>query len=286
MSKKTGLGKGLDALFSESMLQPEEEENVLKDGEEIVKSIKIIDIEPNRDQPRKIFDNESLEELAESIKRYGIIQPIIVNKKDNYYAIVAGERRWRAAKKAGLTEIPCIIRDDDERKNKEIALIENIQREDLNPIDKARGFRQLMDEYGMTQQQLSDTIGISRSGIANTVRILNLDPRVIKLAEEGKLTEGQCRSLMAIQDPEKQYAAAMVIVEKGESVRDIERKVKNKKNVQKVDPRYDAIFRDIEDSFQGFFGTKVKLDAKKRSGRIIIQYSSNEDLERILGLIK
>ena len=286
MSKKTGLGKGLDALFSESMLQPEEEENVLKDGEEIVKSIKIIDIEPNRDQPRKIFDNESLEELAESIKRYGIIQPIIVNKKDNYYAIVAGERRWRAAKKAGLTEIPCIIRDDDERKNKEIALIENIQREDLNPIDKARGFRQLMDEYGMTQQQLSDTIGISRSGIANTVRILNLDPRVIKLAEEGKLTEGHCRSLMAIQDPEKQYAAAMVIVENGESVRDIERKVKNKKNVQKVDPRYDAIFRDIEDSFQGFFGTKVKLDAKKRSGRIIIQYSSNEDLERILGLIK
>ena len=140
MAKKTGLGKGLDALFSESMLQPEEEENVLKDGEEIVKSIKIIDIEPNRDQPRKIFDNESLEELAESIKRYGIIQPIIVNKKDNYYAIVAGERRWRAAKKAGLTEIPCIIRDDDERKNKEIALIENIQREDLNPIDKARGF--------------------------------------------------------------------------------------------------------------------------------------------------
>ena len=286
MAKKTGLGKGLDALFSESMLQPEEEENVLKDGEEIVKSIKIIDIEPNRDQPRKIFDNESLEELAESIKRYGIIQPIIVNKKDNYYAIVAGERRWRAAKKAGLTEIPCIIRDDDERKNKEIALIENIQREDLNPIDKARGFRQLMDEYGMTQQQLSDTIGISRSGIANTVRILNLDPRVIKLAEEGKLAEGHCRSLMAIQDPEKQYAAAMVIVEKGESVRDIERKVKNKKNVQKVDPRYDAIFRDIEDSFQGFFGTKVKLDAKKRSGRIIIQYSSNEDLERILGLIK
>ena len=284
MAKKTGLGKGLDALFSDNLLQEEEEK--LKNGEEIVKKIKIIEIEPNRNQPRKIFDNETLEELAESIKKYGIIQPIIVNKRDDYYEIVAGERRWRAAKKAGLTEMPCIVRENDERKNKEIALIENIQREDLNPIDKARGFRQLMDEYGMTQQQLSDTIGLSRSGIANTVRILNLDARVIKLAEEGKLTEGHCRSLMCFQDPEKQYQAALKIIEKGETVRDIEQTVKNQKKAQKIDPKYDAIFRDIEDSFQGFFGTKVRLDAKKRSGRIIIQYSSNEDLERILNLIK
>ena len=285
MAKKTGLGKGLDALFSDNLLK-DEEEIELKDGEEIVKSIKIIEIEPNRNQPRRIFDNETLEELAESIKRYGIIQPIIVNKKDDYYEIVAGERRWRAAKKAGLTTMPCIVRGDDEKKNKEIALIENIQREDLNPIDKARGFRQLMDEYGMTQQQLSDTIGLSRSGIANTVRILNLDKRVIKLAEEGKLTEGHCRSLMSIQDPDKQYAAAQKIIEKGETVRDIEQTVKNNKKAQKIDPKYHAIFRDIEDSFQDFFGTKVKLDAKRRSGRIIIQYSSNEDLERILNLIK
>ena len=286
MAKKTGLGKGLDALFADNNLLQEEEENKIKDGEEIVKKIKIIEIEPNRDQPRKIFDNETLEELAESIKKYGVIQPIIVNKKDDYYEIVAGERRWRAAKKAGLTEMPCIVRDDDERRNREIALIENIQREDLNPIDKARGFRQLMDEYGMTQQQLSDTIGISRSGIANTVRILNLDARVIRLAEEGKLTEGHCRSLMSIQDPDKQYQAALKIIEKGETVRDIEQTVKNQKKAQRLDPKYDAIFRDIEDSFQGFFGTKVKLDAKKRSGRIIINYSSNEDLERILNLIK
>ena len=288
MAKKTGLGKGLDALFADtSILDNKEEDKIdIKEGEEIVKKIKIIDIEPNRNQPRKIFDNETLEELAESIKKYGVIQPIIVNKKDDYYEIVAGERRWRASKKAGLTEMPCIIRNDDERRNKEIALIENIQREDLNPIDKARGFRQLMDEYGMTQQQLSDTIGVSRSGIANTVRILNLDPRVIRLAEEGKLTEGHCRSLMVIQDPEKQLAAALKIIEKGETVRDIEQTVKNQKKAQKIDPKYHAIFRDIEDSFQGFFGTKVKLDAKKRSGRIIIQYSSNEDLERILNLIK
>ncbi len=287
MAKMTGLGKGLNALFTDTnILEDKNSEVELKEGEELVKSIKLIEIEPNRNQPRKQFDNESLEELSESIKRYGVIQPIIVNKKDDYYEIVAGERRWRAAKKAGLSEMPCIIRDNDERRNKEIALIENIQREDLNPIDKARGFRQLMDEYGMTQQQLSDTLGISRSGIANTVRILNLDERVLKLAEEGKITEGHCRSLMCIQEPDKQYQAALKIIEKGETVRDIEQTVKNNKKAQKIDPKYHAIFQDIEDSFQGFFGTKVKLEAKKRSGRIIIQYSSNEELERILELIK
>lgn len=287
MAKKTGLGKGLDALFADNSLFQEEENSVeLKDGEEIVKSIKIIEIEPNRDQPRKRFDNESLDELAESIKRYGVIQPIIVNKKDDYYEIIAGERRWRAAKRAGLSEMPCIVRGNDERINKEIALIENIQREDLNPIDKARGFKQLVEEYGMTHQALSETLGISRSSISNAIRLLNLDKRVMELAQEGKLTEGHCRSLMSIQDPEKQYKAALKIIEEGQSVRDIEDKVKNNKKAQKMDPKYAAVFRDIEGSFQSFFGTKVKLDAKKRSGRIIIQYSSNEDLERILDLIK
>lgn len=289
MAKKmTGLGKGLDALFGDSSIDEEEEVlegEQLKEGEEKVQKIKIIEIEPNKEQPRRTFKNESIEELAESIKRYGIIQPIIVTKKDNYYEIVAGERRWRASKKAGLTEIPCIVRDDEERKNKEIALIENIQREDLNPIEKAQSFRKLMDEYGMTQQQLSETMGISRSALANTVRLLNLDTRVLELALQGKLTEGHCRSLMCYDDGEKQYSAAMQIIEKGETVRDIERKVKNKKKVQKVEPKYDVIYKDIENSFQGFFGTKVKLDAGKRSGKIIIQYSSNEDLERILELI-
>ncbi len=288
MAKMTGLGKGLDALFGENSINEEETEQIkkeLKDGEEIVQKIKVIEIEPNKNQPRRVFNNESIEELSESIKRYGIIQPIIVTKKDNYYEIVAGERRWRASKKAGLTEIPCIVREDEEKKNKEIALIENIQREDLNPIEKARSFRQLMDEYGMTQQQLSETIGISRSALANTVRLLNLDQRVIDLTLQGKLTEGHCRSLMCFEDMDKQYEAAIQIIEKGETVRDIERKVKNKKKTQKVEKKYDAIFKDIENSFQGFFGTKVKLDAGKRSGKIIIQYTSNEDLERILDII-
>ena len=283
--KKTGLGKGLDALFSDNLFV--NEQNNTEDLSEKIHKIKVIEIEPNRDQPRRSFDEEALDELANSIKTYGVLQPIIVNKKDNYYEIVAGERRWRAAKKAGLSEMPCIIKDDiTEKSNKEIALIENLQRVDLNPIDKAKGLKELIDDYGMTQKELADSIGISRSNIANSVRLLNLDPRVIELAQDGKLTEGHCRNLVMIEDPEKQYKSALDIIKKGESVRDIERRVKNKKVAENHDPRLEAIYRDIEDSFQGFFGTKVKLDAKKKSGKIIIQYSSYDDLERILGLIR
>lgn len=286
MVKKTGLGKGLEALFNENQLTKEEEMK-LENGEEIVQNLKLIDIEPNRDQPRRTFNSESLEELATSIKRYGVIQPIIVTKMDNYYQIVAGERRWRAAKKAGLMEIPCLVRDSTERKNREIALIENIQREDLNPIDKALGFRQLIEEYGMTQQELSDTVGIGRSTLANNLRILNLDERVQNLAREGNISEGHCRQLLCYEDPDKQYKMALKIIETGDSVRDIERKVRNKKAVEKQkDKKYEAIYRDIEDTFQSFFGTKVKLDAKQKSGKIIIKYSSNEELERILELIR
>ena len=284
--KKTGLGKGLEALFSENQLTKEEEKK-LKDGEEIVQSIKVIEIEPNRNQPRRNFPVESIEELAKSVERYGVIQPIIVTKQDGYYEIVAGERRWRAAKKAGLKEMPCIVRENDSRTNKEIALIENIQREDLNPIDKARGFRQLLDEYGMTQQQLADTIGLNRSTVTNVLRLLNLDERVMQLAIEGKISETHCRSLLAYTEPDEQYEMALRIIEKGESVNDLEKRVQAKKKVPKKDEaRREAICRDIEDSFQSFFGTKVKLNAGKRSGKIIIQYSTNDELERILGLIK
>lgn len=284
--KKTGLGKGLEALFSENQLTKEEEKK-LKEGEEIVQSVKIIEIEPNKSQPRRSFPAESIEELAKSIEKYGVIQPIIVTKQDGYYEIVAGERRWRAAKKAGLKEMPCIVRDNDSRTNKEIALIENIQREDLNPIDKARGFRQLLDDYGMTQQQLADTIGLNRSTVTNVLRLLNLDKRVMQLAIEGKISETHCRSLLAYTEPDEQYEMALRIIEKGESVNDLEKRVQAKKKVPKKDEaRREAICRDIEDSFQSFFGTKVKLNAGKRSGKIIIQYSTNEELERILGLIK
>lgn len=280
MTKKTGLGKGLDALFTSNIIDEE-----IKEGEKVL-NLKIIDVEPNRDQPRKHFDEEALEELSESIKRYGLIQPIIVTKKDKYYEIIAGERRWRACKKAGLTEIPAIVREDDERKNKEIALIENIQREDLNAVEKATGIKLLMEEYNITQQQVAEMLGKSRSSIANTVRILNLDPRVLELAKEGKLTEGHCRALLAITDNDKQYNMALRMLERGASVNEIEKRVQSKKKQKDKSDKYEAIYRDIEDSFQSFFGTKVRLDAKKRSGKIIIQYSTNEDLERILELIK
>lgn len=283
MAKKTGLGKGLDALFSSPILEEKIESNEAVDQ---VKYLKINEIEPNKEQARKIFDEEAIEELSNSIKEYGVIQPIVVAKKENYYEIIAGERRWRASKKAGLETIPVIVKDDNIQRNKEISLIENIQREDLNPIEKARGIKQLMDEYDLTQQRVADILGKSRSAIANSVRILNLDERVINLALEGKLTEGHCRSLMSITDPEKQYEVAVQIIEKGDSVREVEKKVKVRKKAPKKVERYAPIYRDIEDSFQTFFGTKVKLDAGERKGKIIIQYSSNDDLERILGLIK
>lgn len=168
MAKKTGLGRGLDALFSDTIKEPEIEEVT----GEIVQNIKITKIEPDKEQPRKRFDEEKLDELANSIKQYGVIQPIIVTLKDDYYQIIAGERRWRAAKKAGLTEIPCLVRTKTEQENREIALIENIQRENLNPIEKAKGLRRLLDDYGLTQQELADKLGMSRSGLTNNVRIL------------------------------------------------------------------------------------------------------------------
>ena len=286
MAKKTGLGKGLDALFSDNSYKKMEDPL----DEEVVQQIKITEIEPNADQPRKKFDGDKLEELASSIKRYGVIQPIIVMPKDGYYQIVAGERRWRAAKKAGLTEMPCLVRTKTEQENREIALIENIQRENLNPIEKARGLRRLLDDYGLSQQQLADKLGMSRSGLTNNVRILNLDPRVIDLVLEHNFSERQCRELMRVQDPDKQYKLALGVVENGDNYDDLVRKIDNDQKLPKRDKekaqRYQAIYRDIEDSFQGFFGTKVKLEAGKRKGKIVIEYSSNDDLERILHLIK
>ena len=283
MPKKTGLGKGLDALFGPV---PEEEKQKEND---VLKNLKITEVEPNRNQPRKNFNQEALEELAESIKEYGLIQPIIVTEKEGYYSIIAGERRWRACKLAGLEEIPVIVREDDEKKNNEIALIENIQREDLNPFEKALGIKNLMNAYDLTQEEVAKKLGKSRSAIANTIRVLNLEPRVLELAKQGKLTEGHCKGLLAITDPEKQYMMALDIIERGSTVREIEQRNKkiNQKQLSKEDlKRANILYRDIENTFQGFFGTKVKLDPGKKKGKIIIEYASNEDLERILNLMK
>ena len=283
MPKKTGLGKGLDALFGPV---PEEEQQKEND---VLKNLKITEVEPNRNQPRKNFNQEALEELAESIKEYGLIQPIIVTEKEGYYSIIAGERRWRACKLAGLDEIPVIVREDDEKKNNEIALIENIQREDLNPFEKALGIKNLMNTYGLTQEEVAKKLGKSRSAVANTIRVLNLEPRVLEFAKQGKLTEGHCKALLSITDPEKQYMMAVDMIERGTTVREIEQRNKriNQKQLSKEDlKRVNILYRDIENTFQVFFGTKVKLDPGKKKGKIIIEYASNDDLERILKLMK
>ena len=279
-----GLGRGLDALFAESSVLKEMKQT--ENNSENIKNIKLIEIEPNTTQARKKFNEDTLNELAESIKTYGVLQPIIVEQKKDYYSIIAGERRWRAAKIAGLTEIPCLIRNEDEQRVKEISLIENIQRENLNPIEKALGYKELIDNYNLKQQELADKLGINRTAVTNTLRILNLDKRVMELAIEGKLSEGHCRSLLGITDPDKQYKVALRIIEKGQSVKELEKSMKNRKTIKEVTAKYEPLYREIEDSFQSFFGTKVKLTPKKRSGRIVIEYNSNDDLERLLDLVK
>ncbi len=279
MAKMTGLGKGLDALFGPVPEEEQQQEN------DTLKNLKVTDIEPNRDQPRKKFDQESLEELAESIKEYGLIQPIVVTKKDSYYSIIAGERRWRASKIAGLKDIPAIIREDNEQINSEISLIENMQREDLNPVEKAMGIKTLIDSYGMSQEEVAKKLGKGRSTIANWVRVLNLEPRVLDMAKEGKITEGYCKALLAITDPEKQYQTALQMIERGATVRQVEKRAKIKETKEEQQ-RNHILYKSIEDNFQSFFGTKVRLDAGRKRGKIIIEYTSNDDLERILGLIQ
>ena len=296
--KKMGLGRGLNTLIPKAPIVDEEDvEQVKKKVSRSSKSKKkaepekeltlpIDKIEPNPDQPRNQFDEDTLQELSDSIKQYGMLQPILVTPKDDFYEIIAGERRWRAAKLAGLEEIPAIIREDDEQKNREIALIENIQREDLNPYEKALGIRNLMDKYGLTQEEVSKRIGKSRSAVSNTVRILNLAPDVLELVKEGKLSEGHCKALAAITDQKRQYEMAIRMIERGESVRQAEQKNLRAKKEKYLDPKYKMLYDDIEDRFQGFFGTKVKLDQGKRKGKIIIEYNGNSDLERILDLLK
>ena len=291
MGKSSGLGKGLDALFAapitlDGFNDEDKKDNDVDIGGEIVKFIKLTKIEPNTNQARKKFNQESLKELAESIKNYGVLQPIIVEDKGDFYKIIAGERRWRASKLAGLEEIPCLIRNEDEQKNKEISLIENIQRENLNPIEKALGYKELIDNYNLRQQDLADKLGISRTYVTNTLRILNLDKRVIELALDGKLTEGHCKALMAITDLNKQFEMAKNIIETGGTVADIERSLKNSSKTVKKAQKNEAIYRNIENDFEKFFGSKVKLKAGPRSGKIIISYSSNEELERLLEMVK
>ena len=286
-NKKKALGKGLEQLFSNTVIDFDNfEEKIQEENKNDVTEINIDDIRSNPYQPRKTFDTNTLNELAKSIEEYGVVQPVIVKKSIKGYELIAGERRTKAAKIAGLKKIPAIIKDFDDQEMMEIALIENIQREDLNPYEKALGIRSLMDKYGMTQEEVSKKIGKSRSSVSNTVRVLYLTPDVLELVKQGKLSEGHCKALAGISDPKRQYEAAIRMIEKGESVRQAESKNRITKREKKLDPKYKYLYEDIEDKFQGFFGTKVKLDQGKRKGKIIIEYNGNSDLERILDLLK
>lgn len=291
MASKGGLGKGLEALFPSNvdidnlgMANAKKENRVVE--------LKLNEIEPDTNQPRKSFDDEKLQELAESIKEHGVIQPIIVAKKEDYYQIVAGERRWRASKKLGLKTIPAIVREYDEKKVREVSLIENIQRQNLNPLETAKAIRELMEVHHMTQEDIAKTLGKSRSSIANTLRVLNLDERVQEMIELGQISEGHARTLASIDSPTKQYKLALDIINMDLSVRDAENYAKAKKEgkpVKKKDVKkgkLEIICQDIENEMKKVLGTKVTLKPTTKSkGKIIIEYFSQEELERILEIM-
>lgn len=273
---KKGLGKGLGALI---------EENVQEEAG--IREVKLNEIEPNIGQPRKKFDDDKLLQLAESIKEHGIVQPIIVRKEKDIYRIVAGERRWRAARLAGLEQVPVIIKEISNRQVMEIALIENIQREDLNPIEEAEAFERLLKEFEMTQEDLSRTVGRSRSAIANSIRLLHLCDKVKEYVVTGELSSGHARALIPIEDRDVQLLFAKEIIEKNLTVRETEALVKRyfaKKPEQKVQKKNEQLL-EIEERLKNVFGTKVQLISGNKKGKIMIEYYSNDELDRILELV-
>lgn len=272
---KRGLGKGLDALFiSDTTLEAK------TDGDQIV-SLRITEVEPNSAQPRKTFVPEQLEELAASVREHGIIQPIVVSKNEKgFYTIIAGERRWRAARMANLKEIPAIIREYDGKTASEVALIENLQRENLNPMEEADGFRNLMDMYGMTQEEISEKIGKSRSAVANALRLLALKEPVRKLVREGKLSAGHARTLLAAADAD-QIALAEKVIEEGLSVRELERLVSLKRPAKKAPVKYTAEIRSLEETLAKRMGTKIRISGNAKKGKIEISYNDAEEFDRI-----
>lgn len=289
MENKKGLGRGLGSLLGILDDEPKEvkkdESGRIKeiDGERVSDiDIKLIDVNPN--QPRKNFEPTALKELSDSIKLHGVIQPIIVNKTGDRYIIVAGERRFRASKLAGLKSVPAIVKNYTEQQVKEVSLLENIQREDLNPVEVANAMRELLEIYGWTQDVLADRLGKSRPAIANTLRLLTLQPEVLALIESGKLSAGHARSLVVVTDPETQVKLAKLAVTKKVTVRDLEKAVKQLSNPQpkkvKVEPS--AELKDLIDLMQHKFATKVSFMGNDKKGRIYIDYYSNDDLERIL----
>lgn len=258
-------------------------------GERMMKLSLIV---PNSAQPRKKFDEEQLQELSESIKKYGVLQPLLVQEKEQYYEIIAGERRWRAAALAGLQEVPVVVRDYDKQRTREVALIENLQREDLNPVEEAMAYQQLMEEFHLTQEEIAEKVAKSRTAITNTVRLLKLDPRVLDLLVEGGISSGHARALLALENGDLQMEAARKIMVEGLSVRNVERLVKKlakpEEEKKKEPVREDSfIYHDLEERMKTIMGTKVSINRKdKNKGRIEIEYYSSEELERLVDLIE
>ena len=294
MKPTRGLGKGLSALFSEteedygkSLLFDEKDE----DNGQTVSEIDIGLIFANPNQPRKVFDETALNELASSISKHGVIMPIIVNKSGDRYMIIAGERRFRASKIAGLSKVPVIVKTYDERQIKEISLIENLQREDLNPIEAATAMRSLMNDYGMTQEDLADRIGKSRPAIANTLRLLTLSQEVIKMVANGELSAGHARALISVPSAD-QLKIAQAVTKEGLSVRDVEKKVKEyfappeEKIKKKVKMELSLEMKELIGDMQRVFGTKVNAIGNDKKGRIYIDYYSRDDLDRLSDLIE
>ena len=288
-----GLGRGIANLI----LEPEEENVVVKEvvKEVVVKEpaetkVRLSQIEPNREQPRKMFDEDALIELSESIKQYGVLQPLLVQKKDNYYEIIAGERRWRAAKLAGVKEVPVIIKDYSTQEVMEIALIENIQREDLNPIEEAQAYQRLIKEYNLKQDEVAEKVSKSRAAITNSLRLLKLDERVQEMVMEGKLSNGHARTIIGIEDGEKQYQIAQKIFDEKLSVRETEKLMRDLSKPEKQPkqkPENDFVYRDIEEKMNKIMGTKVVIKNKDNNkGKIEIEYYSQAELERIYEILK
>lgn len=310
MAKRTGLGKGLGAIFGDEVMEsaaeeqeakhqakskkaqePEKKEEDSDIGRELM--VKVTSIEPNREQPRKDFNEEAMGELAESMKVYGVLQPLLVQKKGDYYEIIAGERRWRAAKLAGLKEVPVVIREYTKQQTMEIALIENVQREDLNAIEEAKAYQRLIQEFELKQEEIAARVGKSRVTITNSMRLLKLDERVQEMLIQNQITGGHARALLTVEDGELQYKLAGKIIAENLSVREIEKivkslsKKKNPKEKNVEDESLTLIFRDLEERMKSAMGTKVSINRKdKNKGRVEIEYYSESELERIVELIE
>ena len=302
--KRNGLGKGLDSLIpnkSDKLTKPETKKNtsevkvspakkVKEDPKASEILLKINQVEPNRDQPRKEFDEDALLELADSIKQFGVLQPLLVQKKKDYYEIIAGERRWRAAKLAGLKEVPVLIKSYTDQEIVEISLIENIQRENLNPIEEAMAFKRLLEEFHLKQDEVAERVSKSRTAVTNSMRLLKLSDKVKQMIIDDMISTGHARALLAIEDEEQQYLLATKIFDEKLSVRETEKLVKSlknpKKEVKKITPEHQFIYNDIAEKMKSIMGTKVNINAKANGkGKIEIEYYSEEELERIYDLM-